>query len=387
MVSARSALSAVTDFMLQASGLGLDLEIYRELGVIKTLVISRYQRLHYEELNVALKNATSKEARRKINTDLTALQYTAASAPPLPPLKEIQSRVDALLMRLEKRELLLDLNEGISSSLCELSRRGFMQLIRHFECGLVVPTSPGDGLGAGTPSPSFPYYATAMYRHGGVLLEGVIAERVGRIYRGFSSIIHEEVVVKVDNEHHDLAHEVLILKTLGRDPSYAVTFLEHISSGGGADPDYMILKSFGEPLSTFFTSKPVRRGGSSFELLQLEQIVRAVEWLHNKAIVHCDLKPENILVHDQGRGSVAVKLCDFDSAVRIDSPWKIYSSHERGQRSRSGGLLKYSQDWVSPEVYLFNLQLSRGANMCTDLPSSLFSSLFLRARFRDVVAC
>jgi serine/threonine protein kinase len=234
-----------------------------------------------------------------------------------------------------------------------------------------------DGLGAVTPSPPYPDAKTsaiAMYRHGGVLLEGVIAERVGRIYRGFSSIIHEAVVVKVDNEHRDLAREVQILKTLGRDPLYAVTFLEHISSSGGdatagADlgPDYMILKSFGEPLSTFFTSEPVRPGGSSFELLQLEQIIRAVDWLHSKSIVHCDLKPENLLVHDQGRGSVAVKLCDFDSAVRIDSPWKIYPSHERGQRSGSRGLLKYSQDWVSPEVYLFNLQLSRGANMGTVL--------------------
>jgi hypothetical protein len=77
------------------------------------------------------------------------LQYTAASAPPLPPLEEIQSRVDALLMRLEEREsdLLVDLNEGISSSLCDLSRQSFMQLVRHFECGLVLPlTADGSGV-------------------------------------------------------------------------------------------------------------------------------------------------------------------------------------------------------------------------------------------------
>jgi hypothetical protein len=149
MVTARSAISAVTDFLLQASGLGLDLETHRELGAIKALVISRYQRLRSEELSLALKNATSKEARRKINTDLKALQYTAASAPPLPPLEEIQSRVDALLVQLEEREsdLLVDLNEGISSSLCDLSRQSFMQLVRHFECGLVLPlTADGSGV-------------------------------------------------------------------------------------------------------------------------------------------------------------------------------------------------------------------------------------------------
>jgi hypothetical protein len=149
MVSARSAISPETDFMLQASELGLDLESHRELASIKALVISRYQRLRSEELSLALKNATSKEARRKINNDLKALQYTAASAPPLPPLEDIQSRVDALLIRLEEREsdLLVELNEGISSLLCELTRQGFVQLVRHFECGLVLSfTADGSGV-------------------------------------------------------------------------------------------------------------------------------------------------------------------------------------------------------------------------------------------------
>jgi hypothetical protein len=58
---------------------------------------------------------------RKINT--------AASAPP--PLEDIQSQVDAILMRL------VELNERISSLLCELTRQGFVQLVRHFECGFL----------------------------------------------------------------------------------------------------------------------------------------------------------------------------------------------------------------------------------------------------------
>jgi hypothetical protein len=146
-----SAISAVTDLLFQASGLGLDLETHRELEAIKSLVISRYQRLRYEELSLALKNVDrkDKDSRLNITNKLKALQYTAASAPPLPPLEEIQSRVDALLMRLEEREsdLIVDLNEGISSSLCDLSRQSFMQLVRHFECGLVLPlTADGSGV-------------------------------------------------------------------------------------------------------------------------------------------------------------------------------------------------------------------------------------------------
>jgi hypothetical protein len=153
MVSAPSAISPVTDFLLQASGLGLDLETHRELEAIKALVISRYQRLRYEELNLALKSVDrkDKDSRFNITNKLKALQFTAASGPLLPPLEEIQSRVDSLLVQLEEREsdLLSDLNEGISSSLCDLSRQSFMQLVRHFECGLVLPLT-ADGSGVAT---------------------------------------------------------------------------------------------------------------------------------------------------------------------------------------------------------------------------------------------
>jgi hypothetical protein len=144
IVSCSLNSSPVPDFLLQASGLGLDLETHRELGAIKMLVISRYQRLRFEELNLTLKNVDrkDKDSRFNINNKLKTLQYTA-SAPPLQPLEEIQSRVDALLMRLEEREsdLLVDLNEGISSLLCELTRQGLLQLIRHFDCGLVLPST------------------------------------------------------------------------------------------------------------------------------------------------------------------------------------------------------------------------------------------------------
>jgi hypothetical protein len=75
----------------------------------------------------------------KIATELKALQFITPT--PSLSVEEIQSRVVAVLARLEVREsdLLLEQNDAISSSLCELSRRAFLQTLHHFECGLALP--------------------------------------------------------------------------------------------------------------------------------------------------------------------------------------------------------------------------------------------------------
>jgi hypothetical protein len=124
----------------------LDLEIFRELEAVKSIVILRFQQLRYEELQLALKNANRKDksTRLKIAHELKALQYTpAVDASLMTPLEEIQSRVDALLVRLEDREsdLLLQFDQSISSALCELTRQSFLQHLRQFECGLTLSKS------------------------------------------------------------------------------------------------------------------------------------------------------------------------------------------------------------------------------------------------------
>lgn len=45
-----------------------------------------------------------------------------------------------------------------------------------------------------------------------------------------------------------------------------------------------------------------------------QQIVRAVQYIHSKRIIHCDLKPQNILCDGHGR----LKLADFASAMAMD---------------------------------------------------------------------
>jgi serine/threonine protein kinase len=197
-----------------------------------------------------------------------------------------------------------------------------------------------------------------MFYHGGKLVENLNAVSVGRIYRGYSTIADEEVIIKVDNQDSDLDHEVHILHQMGRNPR-AVIFLEHISSRD-TRPNYMILKSFGRPLTDYFTSASAN---SSFEMVLLEEIILSVDSLHSQSFIHCDLKPENFLVRENGRGSVEVKLCDFEGTVRINEPWKIY--HPNGLGRGGGGVLKFSQEWASPEVHSFNSKLK---NQCETNP-------------------
>lgn len=47
----------------------------------------------------------------------------------------------------------------------------------------------------------------------------------------------------------------------------------------------------------------------------MRQVVRALEFVHAKGIVHCDLKPDNILLDEQGN----CRVCDFGQAALIEA--------------------------------------------------------------------
>jgi serine/threonine-protein kinase len=66
------------------------------------------------------------------------------------------------------------------------------------------------------------------------------------------------------------------------------------------------------------------------------EVLRALDFIHSRGVVHCDLKPENIMVDDQDH----IKLIDFGLAVYREAP-------RMNGDGLSGG--RGTPDYVSPE--------------------------------------
>jgi serine/threonine protein kinase len=88
----------------------------------------------------------------------------------------------------------------------------------------------------------------------------------------------------------------------------------------------------------------------------VEQLVRAVQFLQSKRVIHCDLKPANVLCTSQGR----LQLADFASAIQLDPnlapPQQSTSTIPRGtSHYASPELLKSSQNDLTLAVDLWSL--------------------------------
>jgi serine/threonine protein kinase len=205
------------------------------------------------------------------------------------------------------------------------------------------------------PSSSFVYACQGIP----IVIDQTIRE--GRILRGTVSSLgeHVGVIVKVHHSDEDSRREVSMLNRLKgfSSPSsgsltHAPDLLDFGQSLGAQPRPYLVLKSFGLPLSHFFSIQST----NAYRLEIGTQLLRALMWLHQQDFVHCDLKPDNVLVEDGGGGFMKVKLCDFDSATDVGGEFPC------GRGPREEKVLKFTREWVSPEVYLSNrsLLLQRG---------------------------
>jgi serine/threonine protein kinase len=200
--------------------------------------------------------------------------------------------------------------------------------------------------------------------------------REGRVLRGSVSFLGKRVavIVKLHQTAADSAKESSILNRLKGSLSSLPHAPDLLDSGHtlGAQPrPYLVLESFGLPLSHCFSTP----SSTPYRLEIGTQLLVALLWLHQQDIVHCDLTPGNVLVED-GRGGIArVKLCDFDSATAVGDEFPS------GQGPAGGTVLKFTKEWVSPEVYSSNGSSLRASKSMDVFPLGLMlACLFSRER-------
>ncbi len=121
-----------------------------------------------------------------------------------------------------------------------------------------------------------------------------------------------------------------------------------------ATPPFIVLEHFGRDILKLNLTKM----DISLKRVIIKNMFKAITRMHALEVVHCDIKPQNILV-DQYYN---VKLCDFDSARYQGKDFPF------DKETKS---LKYSEQWVSPEVYL---NRERGGEFKAEFATDVFSA-------------
>lgn len=118
----------------------------------------------------------------------------------------------------------------------------------------------------------------------------------------------------------DVVHEVRVLRRLNRSKNCAVVKLLDAFEGptvDGARGAWMVMEAFSASLAHVHkcNQQPDASEMPWRTVLAIAQgVVRALQFMHSRGVIHVDVKPGNVLLSQAGM----VKLCDFGISVILD---------------------------------------------------------------------
>lgn len=131
----------------------------------------------------------------------------------------------------------------------------------------------------------------------------------GMIFKGIHIITNEEIAVKIEKISH--------LSTL-KNEAKIYNYLENISGmpklrnfGVEGNYNYIVLDLLGESLETLKNNCGGTFSLNTISLLAI-QMIRQIQQIHSKGIIHRDIKPQNILIHKN-----KLFFIDFGLATRF----------------------------------------------------------------------
>ncbi|KAL6597792.1 hypothetical protein ACP70R_046597 [Stipagrostis hirtigluma subsp. patula] len=142
----------------------------------------------------------------------------------------------------------------------------------------------------------------------------------GAVWKARHRPTGEEVAVKSLHAGGDgLLREAAMLSACAGNP--AVVELREVARGAGDDL-HLVMEFVGPSLHDAVAAR--RRGGRAFKEAEARRVtkrlMRGVESMHGRGVVHCDLKPGNVLVGRQGGGGRVIKICDLGLARSAAAP-------------------------------------------------------------------
>ena len=175
------------------------------------------------------------------------------------------------------------------------------------------------------------------------------------------------VIIKQSLRLRDIRHEASILQYLKKSSVSDTGCIKMYGFNTEQTPNFIVLEEFGESLASYLFKYPDATRPMKREILK--SMLKSVESLHQKNIMHGDIKPQNILIVSNQGGQAQTKLCDLDSA-RILTPSD--TSDTLFPYELTTKRLKFSQLWVSPEVWK-NSEAQKGGVFQAKLSIDIFS--------------